>query len=86
MTLNSPLNIEFLLWCHTRLEPHPNAKLPVYQDIIDQFSKNGIIVKAGLGEHNYKTTPKGDAWVAMLCNLQEPRAAYVDAHGKVIER
>lgn len=84
MTLFCPAHIEFLLWCHTRSEPYPNVTLDMFRDLIQQFMDADVIEPTAVHMH-FKTTKKGAAWVKMLCDLEEPRVAFVDGQGKVIE-
>lgn len=82
MTLYCPAHIEFLLWCHTRAERFPQEDLALYQSLITRLLNAGAIEKRG---DCYATTPKGAAWIEMLCNVEEPRVAFIDAAGKVID-
>jgi len=82
MTLYCPAHIEFLLWCHTRCEGHPNRDLALYRDLAADLSREGVIKDEGDGR--YSTTEKGKAWVQMLCDLPSPRLAWADAHGNII--
>lgn len=82
MTLFRPANIEFLLWCHTRCKPYPDVDLPMYQSLIVQLLNGGAIEKDG---DRYITTEKGAAWVQALCDVEEPREAFIDAAGNVIK-
>lgn len=87
MTLYCPAHIEFLLWCDTRPKPYPNQSLEMYQELIINLKNSGVITLdvGSTYEDCYTTTPKGKAWVQMLCDVPEPRVAFVDEQDRVIK-
>jgi len=86
--LHSPLNIELLLWFNTRSIPYPMQSSPAAQEGIIALVDSGIIaweVRSTTDASTYKTTEKGRAWVAMLCELPPPIQAWVDQNQNVIK-
>lgn len=88
-TLATPSNIEVLLWCHTRPQPHPRLDAPAVRDAVQEFLKIGAVEAtplSGGGEFGaFRTTPLGRAWVAALCQVQRPRVGFIDENGKAIK-
>ena len=84
MKIFSPNNIDVLLHCHTRPGPHPRLDAPAVRDAINMFYQLECIEQT-LEKDEYRTTPKGKAWVQALCNVEEPRKAYVDAQGNILQ-
>jgi hypothetical protein len=67
---NSPSNIEVMLHCYYSPEPHPRRQAPAVQQAYRHFLEEGLIVPDGEG--HFKTTPKGSAWVEMICATPYP--------------
>lgn len=84
MKISSPNNIEILIHCYTTPTAHPRIDAPAVIEAIGEFLESGCIVPAA-GKDQYRTTPKGDAWVKLLCNVEMPREVYVDAYGNILE-
>jgi len=80
----SPNNIEVLLHCHTRPQPHPRLDAGAVRDAIGEFLRLGAI-EPDEEANCWRTTPLGKAWVQALCNVPPPRTAFVDEHGNLIE-
>lgn len=79
----SPSNIEFLLWCHTRAEPHPRLDAPAIKEVIGMFERCGAIARVP-EKQEWITTEMGKAWVAALCNVPPPTCAWVDDNGEIL--
>lgn len=73
----TPSDIEFLIHCHARPEPHPRFDAPAIQDAIQKFLQDGIIESYGT-KKMYCTTMKGKTWLLMLQNTPYPELIYVD--------
>lgn len=84
MTIYSPNNIEVLLHYHTNPTPHPRIHAPAVLEATDLFIKHGVIRLEDGMTGEYRTTPKGKAWVAALCNVEVPREAYIDKDGNIL--
>lgn len=85
MKIFSPSNIELLLHCHCCPTPHPRIDAPAIRETIAEFIGLDILVRdRNCDGEVYKTTAKGAAWVEALCNVEIPRTAYVDGHGRVL--
>jgi hypothetical protein len=82
MKIQSPINIEVLLHYHISPLVHPRADAPAVGEAIAMLLKAGCLETVGPGL--YHATPKGVAWVRALCNVEEPREAFVDAQGNIL--
>ncbi len=86
MIIGNPNNIEVLLHCHCSPEPHPRFDAPAVKDALRLLLRAGCIevVKKpdSEDERRYRTTDKGRAWVKALCEVEEPRAIYIDSQGR----
>ena len=80
----SPSNIEILLHCHVRVEPHPRLEAPAVRDAILAFLKIGAIAPDPECQDLYHTTPLGKAWVEALCRVPPPWIAFIDQQGKLL--
>jgi hypothetical protein len=83
-TIYSPSNIELLIWCHVRFEPHPRMEAPGVAETLKEFLDMGVI-RTTPEPNVFTTTPLGAAWVESLCNTPPPRLAYIDQLGKIIK-
>lgn len=72
----SPNDIEVLIHCHCRPEPHPRLDAPAVRDAINRFLHFGIIKISG--KDMYNTTDRGDALMMMLCRTPFPESIWVD--------
>lgn len=83
---DSPNAIELLLHCMCDPRPYEGLGVATFEEDIKRFVRLGLIrLEKGEGrERIYRTTGLGNAHVNNMCNLQFPRVAYVDEHGKVI--
>lgn len=76
----TPSDIEILIHYHVSQEVHPRIHAPAIQESIDRFIAWGI-----LEPDTHKTTEKGHALIATLCNTEMPRQAWVDSNNNLIE-
>ena len=85
MTIRTPNNIDILLHFHCSPTKHERREAPAVIEGIQILLEAGALEPdANRGEGHFRTTPKGRAWVESLCNVEEPRAAWVDAHGTIL--
>ena len=84
MKIHSPNNIEVLLHYHTTPTVHPRIDTPAVADATAMLLHAGCIEREQEHDGQYRTTPKGQAWVKALCNVEIPREAYVDKHGNIL--
>lgn len=78
----SPSDIELLIWCHCRPEPHDRIDAPAIVDGIHMWLEAGMIEpNPDFANGTYTTTDKGRAMIEALCNTPEPRCAWIDASG-----
>lgn len=69
----SPSDIEVLLWCHSRAEPHPRLAAPAVHEAIQMYERCGMIEKRDVPDLSlYRTTAKGRAFIEALCKVSEP--------------
>jgi len=65
-----PADVTFLLWCHTRPQPHPDIETPTMQRAICRLFDRGLIeidlYKSEKANH-WTTTTKGRQLVTKLC-------------------
>ena len=78
----SPSNIEFLLHCYCKPEPHPRFDCEAIQECFKEFIDMGVIKQDG---DHYVTTPLGNAWVYALCKVKCPTPAFIDEHGRIVK-
>ncbi len=81
-TIRTPSDAEFLLFCHCCCETHPRLHAPAIREAVAKFLECGAIAPHPDNPNRWSTTEKGAAWVQAICNIEEPRVAYVDASGK----
>jgi len=88
----SPNDIEVLIWCHTRPEPHERLYAPAVREAIEMWLESGMIepddmyIKSSIIQPDcvWRTTDKGHAMIKSLCNTPEPISAWLDCNGKTI--
>ena len=88
----TPLDIDILLWCRTRCEPHPQRESMAGSATLRAFLDMGVIEldkelsKDADDSHRvYKTTSLGKAWVEALCNVPQPELCFIDRNGRLLE-
>lgn len=84
--LDSPADIEFLLWCHTSPSQHPCLDSGHHSALVIDLVECGAIEqdKTQPG-FVYRTTPKGAAWIRALEKVPIPRQVFVDEAGRMLE-
>lgn len=73
----SPIDIELLLWCHCRAEPHPRITVPAIAESLFMFQKCGMISETTNKYGCFTTTDKGRAMVEAMCAIAEPRVQLI---------
>lgn len=81
-TTHTPSDIEVILHFHVSPARHPRQDAPAVREAISRFVGGGLLGEDIPGR--YFTTPKGQAWVKMICSTQYPKLAWVDAGGDLI--
>lgn len=69
---NTPSSIEVILHYYYSPEPHPQWRTATVQLFLNNFIREGLIVPDSMKAGFYKTTPRGDAWVEMICHTPYP--------------
>ena len=82
--IGAPCNIELLLWCHTRAEPHPRADAPANSEALQRFIGMGAVEPQPDEFGVFRTTALGKAWVEALCRVEPPRQVFVDHAGRIL--
>jgi hypothetical protein len=77
-SIGTPLKIELLLHCYTTPAVHPRFNAPAIEEVFQELLKEGAIYREN-GQPFYRTTEKGNAWVAALCAVPPPIQAWKDA-------
>ena len=86
----SPSSIEVLLHCHCSPLPHPRIDvLSVQKDIQELFVKGLILPttevdRAVYEQGAYKTTERGAAHIAQLCQVPYPELRWIGFDGGII--
>ena len=80
----TPSDIEVLLHYNANHGPHPRSHAPAVRDTIEKFIRYSII-EATSDKGELGLTPKGKAWLSLICNVPMPTPAWVDAQGNVIK-
>lgn len=81
----TPLELEVLLHCYYRPERHPELDhSQAVSNAFYRFAAEGII-RAHIEHDHYVLTGKGRAWVQMILSTPQPRQAWIDQHGRVVE-
>jgi hypothetical protein len=79
--LNSPVDIEVLLYHYYSPDPHPDRMSNVaVQYSINKFRENGIFTS----QIQPELTPKGKAFVKCILNTPYPKQAYIDMNKNII--
>lgn len=81
----SPSDIEVLIWCHCRPEPHERLDAPAVSEAIRMFLDCGMVKLYEGKKDMYVTTKKGAALMRMLRNTPEPRLVWVDGFGSILQ-
>lgn len=83
----TPNDIEVLIYCHCcGGEPHPRLHAPAVRAALCAFLRDGVIYSDAADRDGvFRTTAKGAAHLAQLCNLPFPTQLWVGADGKLIE-
>lgn len=69
----SPSDVEVLIWCHCRPEPHERITAGAVRDALVMWSRAGMIESAlDCLAGTYRTTPKGCAMIEALCAVAVP--------------
>jgi hypothetical protein len=84
MTLESPLALQLLLHCYSRVESHPDAGTDICKRILNEFNTHGITYRDDIHQCD-RTTDLGDAWVALILQTPPPTKAFLDQHGNIIK-
>lgn len=79
----SPHDIRVLLHVHAISEPWPTIS-SAFEGGVEEFVSKGAIVRDVTSGSGYRTTPLGDAWVHLICNVPPPRAVFLDSNGREI--
>ena len=80
----TPSDIEVLLHYNSNPGPHPRIHAPAVRSGIEKFLDSGVI-KPTVDKGEYELTPKGKAWLSLICNVPMLTPAWVDAQGNVIK-
>ena len=85
----SPLRVEFLLHCHCTPMPYwcetdSDERIQAIKELAQEFVTLGAIEPHTTDDGRWVTTSLGGAWVDAICNVEIPRHAFVDEHGKVL--
>ena len=80
----TPNDIEVLLHCHCTCRVHPRRNAPAVQSALVMLVECGLIDPDG-DEAYYRTTSRGAAHIAQLCDLGLPTQVWQDAAGKEIK-
>jgi hypothetical protein len=78
----SPNDIDVLLWYYSSQAEHPRCEAPAVQSSIQMFAACGMLIKQG---GVIASTDKGKAMVSALCRVPEPKRAWVDGNGNVLD-
>lgn len=83
----SPLALELLLHVYAKPVPFPHPDTATRRAYLEHLEKSGLIERGtdhaeGSG---WKNTPRGRAFVQMLCNLKFPQAVWADTQGNIID-
>ena len=81
-TTHTPSDIEVILHFHVSPAPHPRQHAPAVQDAIIYCVDEGLLKEDIPG--CYSPTPKGTAWVKMICATQYPKLAWLDTEGDIV--
>lgn len=82
---SSPSSIEAILHIYYSPVPHERQRTAAMQQAYREFVSQGLIVSDGNGY--FKCTPKGSAWVEMICHTpypvkqviwSDPRISYIN--------
>ena len=79
----TPNGIEILIHFHVCPLPHPRLHAPAVVEEIESFLRNGLIKEIGPG--HYRTTERGAAHIAQLCNVPWPKQVWIDEQGRFID-
>jgi hypothetical protein len=80
----SPSDIEVLLHCHYSPGPHPRWTAPAVRDGLHMLARAGLIESTDSTGCVFRTTERGRAHVAQLCDLPFPTQGWLGADGKLI--
>jgi len=81
----TPNAIEILIHCHVCPLPHPRRDAPAVAEELRSLQANGLIEPEPGSQGGYRTTDRGRAHIAQLCNTAWPVRAWIGADGNRIE-
>lgn len=84
----TPIDLEVLIHCHVSPERHPRADTSAVRESLATLYRQGLIHRSSLDCSEigiFETTTRGAAHIKQLCNLQLPRAMWIDGAGRVIK-
>lgn len=75
---SSPNGIEVAIHYYCQCCIHPRWSAPAVQDAVSSLVDEGMMIESGQNGSGYKFTPKGQAWISMICATPFPRSSWVD--------
>ncbi len=81
----TPNAIEVLIHCHVCPLPHPRSDAPAVAEELQSLQANRLIEPEPGSPGGYRTTDRGRAHIAQLCNTPWPKQAWIGADGSCIE-
>ena len=85
MSTWTPLHIELMMHYHCTPVALPNADAPVVVDYTSDLLKHGLIFVDRKCPSGYRSTDKGQAFIALLCRTPLPEMRWVDPEGREIK-
>jgi len=76
-TMHTPNDIEVMLHYYCSSARHPRYNAPAVMDAINNLVRQGLLM-GSQRESGHEATPRGEAWVRVICSTPFPEQAWVN--------
>lgn len=73
----TPIELEFLLWCHYSTEKFPRIEAPAVKEAVNKFWRNGLINQDIADDDVYQLSEKGQFYINEICSTPFPKVKIV---------